>query len=98
MGPFPTLLGGTKYTCTWLDGKSSLNYTAFLKNKTAGIVLASFKAYHTQAKRQTEEKHKVRILTDYGGEYCDAVFDEYCQENGIIHRTTAPYTPSQQNG
>jgi transposase InsO family protein len=25
-------------------------------------------------------------------------FSSFCEENGIIHQTSAPYTPPQQNG
>ena len=35
-------------------------------------------------------------MSDRGGEY-DAPFDEFCSQNGIIHQTTAPYSP-QSNG
>ena len=36
------------------------------------------------------------ITSDRGGEY-ESPFAEICLENGIIHQTTAPYTP-QSNG
>ena len=36
------------------------------------------------------------IRSDRGGEY-ESPFAEICLENGIIHQTTAPYTP-QSNG
>jgi len=36
------------------------------------------------------------IRSDRGGEY-GAPFDEFCSEQGIIHQTTAPYSP-QSNG
>ena len=34
------------------------------------------------------------IKSDRGGEY-DAPFNRFCQEHGIIHQTSAPYTPQQ---
>ena len=36
------------------------------------------------------------IRSDRGGEY-EAPFGDFCSQNGIIHLTTAPYSP-QQNG
>ena len=36
------------------------------------------------------------IRSDRGGEY-EAPFGDFCSQNGIIHQTTAPYSP-QQNG
>ena len=36
------------------------------------------------------------MRSDRGGEY-DAPFEEFCSEHGIIHQTTAPYSP-QSNG
>ena len=41
------------------------------------------------------EKIKV-IQSDRGGEY-EAPFGDCCSQHGIIHQTTAPYSP-QQNG
>ena len=36
------------------------------------------------------------IRSDRGGEY-EAHFGDFCSQHGIIHQTTAPYSP-QQNG
>ena len=36
------------------------------------------------------------VRSDKGGEY-DAPFEEFCSKHGIIHQTTAPYSP-QSNG
>jgi len=47
------------------------------------------------------EKHSgksIKILrTDGGGEYTSKVFEKFCEDNGIVHEVTAPYTP-QHNG
>ena len=37
------------------------------------------------------------VRSDRGGEYDSTPLAEYCALNGIIHQTTAPFTP-QQNG
>ena len=55
----------------------------------------AFKIYKNEVENQLSKKIKA-IRSDRGGEY-DAPFDEFCKEHGIIHQTTAPYSP-QQNG
>ena len=41
---------------------------------------------------------KIKVLrTDRGGEYQSTSFKELCDEKGIVHQLTMPYTP-QQNG
>ena len=44
---------------------------------------------------QLDRKIKVK-RSDRGGEY-EAPFGDFCSQHGIIHQTTAPYSP-QQNG
>jgi transposase InsO family protein len=34
---------------------------------------------------------------DHGGEYFSRLFDEFCEEHGIIHERTSPYSP-ESNG
>ncbi|GJX49302.1 zinc finger, CCHC-type containing protein [Tanacetum coccineum] len=55
--------------------------------------LDKFKIYKQEVELQRQDLIKV-LHTDRGGEYYDPV---YFQSIGIIHQTTAPYTP-QQNG
>eukprot|EP00955_Chlamydomonas_euryale_P002555 27582-Chlamydomonas_euryale.AAC.1 len=45
---------------------------------------------------QTGDKIKI-IRTDRGGEYPNCELRSFFKSKGIIHRTTAPYSP-QQNG
>ena len=39
----------------------------------------------------------LKVLTDGGGEYTSKAFNTYCEQHGIIHEVTTPYTP-QHNG
>ncbi|CAL8084501.1 unnamed protein product [Prunus armeniaca] len=55
-----------------------------------------FKTYKAEVENQLNRKIKV-LRSDRGGEYEATAFAEFCATNGIIHQTTAPYTP-QQNG
>ena len=52
----------------------------------------AFRQYKAEVENQLDKK----IRSDRGGEY-QSPFAEICLENGIIHQTTAPYTP-QSNG
>jgi hypothetical protein len=58
--------------------------------------LDKFKVYKAQVENHTG-KRILALRTDRGGEYINAAFDKYRQDNGIQHQTTTPYTP-QQNG
>jgi transposase InsO family protein len=55
-----------------------------------------FKCYKSVVENQNERKIKI-LRSDRGGEYFPTELTLYCEENDIIHQTSAPYTP-QQNG
>ncbi|KAM0055964.1 putative RNA-directed DNA polymerase [Helianthus debilis subsp. tardiflorus] len=84
-------LGNKKYVVTFIDDASRFCYVYLLHSKDEA--LDKFKIY-----KQEVERHQSCLIknlrTDRGGEYYDPV---YFQSTGIIHQTTAPYTP-QQNG
>ena len=50
-----------------------------------------FRQYKIEVKNQLDKNIKM-IRSNIGGEY-KSLFAEICLENGIIHQTTAPYTP-----
>lgn len=65
-----------------------------MKSKDEAFSL--FICYKSVVENQNERKIKI-LRSDRGGEYFSTEFTLYCEENGIIHQTSAPYTP-QQNG
>ncbi|GJY29826.1 zinc finger, CCHC-type containing protein [Tanacetum coccineum] len=66
-----------------------------MRNESTALdkALDKFKVFKTEVELQQGSQIK-RFRTDRGGEYMDTL---YFQSVGIIHETTAPYTP-QQNG
>ncbi|GJV42668.1 zinc finger, CCHC-type containing protein [Tanacetum coccineum] len=84
-------LGHNKYVITFIDDASRYCYVYLLHAKHEA--LDKFKIYKQEVELQRQDLIKV-LRTDKGGEYYDPV---YFQSTGIIHQTTAPYTP-QQNG
>ena len=95
-GPFETSIGGYRYFITWIDFKSRYVSIEFIKNKECSTVTDSFKRYIAWITRQKNANVK-KIRTDNGGEYMGSEFQHICGELGIIHETTAPYTP-EYNG
>ena len=57
--------------------------------------IEAFMQYKNEVENQLNKKIKV-LRSDRGGEY-ESPFGEFCLQHGIIHQTTAPYSP-QQNG
>ena len=85
--------GGNKYFITFVDDSTKYCYVYLLKSKDEAI--DKFVLYKNEVENQLSRKIKV-LRSDRGGEY-ESPFAEFCAQNGIIHQTTAPYSP-QQNG
>ena len=64
--------------------------------RTKDEALDYFKIYKAKVENQLERKIK-RLRSDRGGEYFPKIFDEFCEEHGIIHERTPPYSP-ESNG
>ena len=86
--------GGNRYFLTFIDDCSRFTYVFLLKNKSE--TFNAFKVYKTEVENQLGKNIKV-LRSDRGGEYFSSEFNSFCEEYGIIHECTAPYTP-QHNG
>ena len=86
--------GGKRYFMTLIDDATRFCYVYLLQTKDEA--LDYFKIYKAEVENQLERKIK-RLRSDHGGEYFPKVFDEFCEEHGIIHERTPPYSP-QSNG
>ena len=56
----------------------------------------TLKIYKAKVENQLERKIK-RVRSDRGGEYFSNLFTLFCEEHGIIHERTPPYSP-ESNG
>ncbi|GKC16783.1 retrovirus-related pol polyprotein from transposon TNT 1-94 [Tanacetum coccineum] len=86
--------GGKRYFITFCDDSSRFLYVYLLRSKDEAF--DSFKIYKAEVENQLRKKIKI-LQSDRGGEYFTREFDTLCEENGIKHERTSPYTP-QQNG
>ena len=87
-------LGGKKYVLVIVDDFSRFTWTIFLahKHETFDMLLRFAKRV------QNELQVKIStIRSDHGGEFENHKFDDFCNENGILHQFSTPRTP-QQNG
>ena len=85
--------GGKRYFITFIDDCTRFCYLYLMRSKDEAI--EKFKIFKSEVENQLSKKIKV-LRSDRGGEY-ESPFKELCAENGIIHQTTAPYSP-QSNG
>ena len=85
---------GAVYLATFLDDYSKLSVVRTLANKSD--VPAAVKEVVLMLETQTGQKLRM-VRTDRGSEYLNAPLMDFFKSKGIIHETTAPYTP-QQNG
>ena len=86
--------GGKKYFMTLIDDCTRFCYVYLLKTKDEAFNY--FKIYKAEVENQLERKIK-RVRSDRGGEYFSNEFTLFCEEYGIIHERTPPYSP-ESNG
>ena len=94
-GPQPELsLKGSRYYIAFIDDFTRMCWIYFLrfKSEVAGV----FWRFKTWIENQCDFKIQV-IRSDNGKEYVSDQFNSFCEEAGIEHHLTTPYTP-QQNG
>lgn len=94
-GPMPKAsINGHRYFLGIVDDFSRKVWTYPLKSKSD--TFPTFKIFLRNAERFTERKVKA-IRTDNGLEFVNDQFRRFCEELGITHEKTNPYTP-EQNG
>ena len=86
--------GVKKWYITFVDDYSRYTKVYLLKSKDK--VEEMFLKYKAEVENQLDRKIK-RLRSDRGGEYDINSLTVFCEKNGIIHETSAPYTP-KQNG
>ena len=87
-------LGGNKYFINFVDEFSRKLWLYLIKAKSEAFNV--FQKFKILVEKQSGKSIKV-LRTDGGGEYTSKVFEKFCEDNGIVHEVTAPYTP-QHNG
>ena len=60
--------------------------------KTKDETFYMFKIYKSLVENLLSRKIKL-LKSDRGGEYFPTKFSIFCKNNGIVHQTSAPYTP-----
>jgi len=94
-GPLSTpSIKGSRYYILFIDDFSRMCWIFFMKYKSevAGIFF--------KFKKNVENISNYRIQairSDNGKEYTSSEFNLYCEEAGIDHQLTAPYTPEQNS-
>jgi transposase InsO family protein len=83
--------GGKKYFMILINDSTRFCYVYLLKTKDEA--LHYFKVYKTKVENQLEKKIK-RLRSDRGGEYFSREFGLFCEEHGIVHERTPPFSPN----
>ena len=84
--------GGKKFYVTFIDDYYRFTRVYLLRNKDEAFDM--FLSYKAEVENQLDRKIK-RIIYDRGGEYIP--LNDYCENEGIIHEVTPPYSP-ESNG
>jgi transposase InsO family protein len=80
--------GGKKYFMMLIDDATRFCYFYLLQTKDEAFDY--FKIYKAEVENQLERKIK-HLRSDHGVEYFSKIFDEFCDEHGIIHERMPPY-------
>jgi transposase InsO family protein len=87
-----TSVSGFKWFVTFIDCYTRMTWIYMLKHKNE--VVRCFKDFHKLVTNQFNARVQI-IRTDNGTEYVNNEFISYISDQGIIHQTTCPGTPSQ---
>ena len=90
----PPTPGGKSYFMLIVDDYSRFMWIELLTSKAEA--LSYFKKFRTASELESGRRLKA-LRSDRGGEFNSRAFVVFCEDHGIRHNTTAPYTP-QQNG
>jgi transposase InsO family protein len=91
----PPTLFGEKYIVTFIDELSGYIAVYLLKHKYE--VFSRFKEVQAKWNNQNATTSIKMLISDGGGEYIGATFQEFLKKKGITHAKTPPNTP-QRNG
>jgi transposase InsO family protein len=83
-----------RYFITFIDDFSDYTVVYLMKNKSDAFDM--FKMFVNEIENQFSMKIK-RFRSDRGTEYNSSLFIDFYKQHGIIHETTAPYSP-EMNG
>ena len=83
--------GDNWYFITFIDDFSKYSYVYLMKNKSDAFENLSI--FLKQVDNTFDKKVK-RFRTDRGNEYDTLSLNNYIQSLGVVHETTAPYSPS----
>ena len=83
---------GKKFYVTFIDDYSRFTRFYLFRNKDKAFNM--FLSYKAEEENQLDRKIK-RIRSNRGGEYIP--LNDYCENEGIIHEVTPPYSP-ESNG
>ncbi|KAK8609373.1 hypothetical protein V6N13_061822 [Hibiscus sabdariffa] len=86
--------GGKHYYITFVDDFS--RYTKVYLLRTKDEAENVFLIYKVEVENQLDRRIK-RLRSDRVGEYGSNFLKEVCEKNGIIHETSAPYFPQQND-
>ena len=86
--------GGKLYMQMIVDAGTSHKYGVYLPDKSDATTIPAFDTFRTKAETTTGRKIR-RLRTDRA--YESKAWEDYCQQHGITHEFTAPYS-SAQNG
>ena len=86
--------GGKRFYVIFVNNHSRFTKLYLLRTKDEALEI--FIKYKSEVENQKNKRIK-RLTIDRGGEYESNLFKKFCEQNGIIHVVTPPYSP-ESNG